>query len=405
MSDILGFTSIAFVSTLTLIAGLLRPNIFRILFIALILRIVVMLIGHYLVDLPSSTADARSFERYAWSLAQSGFFNVMNNYTGPDSKFISWLIAIPYSLFGRSVLMAQSISLIFGMGSIYLGWKTAKIIWDVQIANKVAWAIALFPSLILYSVLVLREVYISFFLLVALYGVVSWIKNNDYKSLILIILGFFAATFFHGAMLVGALTFLTIIGVMSFISFLKLLFKYRIKMKILMVFLIFVILSSIYLSGKITVTYLGSFESVSKIDNLLLKTDNSTRGEASYPEWTKVHSFNELFYKGPIRSLYFVFSPFPWDVKKPYHLIGLLDAFLYMYLVFLIFQNRKIIWKDPALRVLLIILLSYLIVFGVGVGNFGTGIRHRTKFTIIFILLAAPLIKKLIFIKKNKKKE
>ena len=404
MSDILGFTSITFVFTLTLIAGLLRPNIFRILFIALILRIVVMLIGHYLVDLPSSTADARSFERYAWSLAQSGFFNVMNNYTGPDSKFISWLIAIPYSLFGRSVLMAQSISLIFGMSSIYLGWKTAKIIWDVQIANKVAWAIALFPSLILYSVLVLREVYISFFLLVALYGVVSWIKNNDFKSLILIFLGFFAATFFHGAMLVGALTFLTIIGVMSFISFLKLLFKYRIKMKNLKVFLIFVILSSIYLSGKITVTYLGSFESVSKIDNLLLKTDNSTRGEASYPEWTKVHSFNELFYKGPIRSLYFVFSPFPWDVKKPYHLIGLLDAFLYMYLVFLIFQNRKIIWKDPALRVLLIILLSYLIVFGVGVGNFGTGIRHRTKFTIIFILLAAPLIKRLIF-KKNKKKE
>ena len=404
MSDILGFTSIAFVSTLTLIAGLLRPNIFRILFIALILRIVVMLIGHYLVDLPSSTADARSFERYAWSLAQSGFFNVMNNYTGPDAKFISWLIAIPYSLFGRSVLMAQSISLIFGMSSIYLGWKTAKIIWDVQIANKVAWAIALFPSLILYSVLVLREVYISFFLLVALYGVVSWIKNNDFKSLILIFLGFFAATFFHGAMLVGALTFLTIIGVMSFISFLKLLFKYRIKMKNLMVFLIFVILSSIYLSGKITVTYLDSFESVSKIDNLLLKTDNSTRGEATYPEWTKVHSFNELFYKGPIRSLYFVFSPFPWDVKKPYHLIGLLDAFLYMYLVFLIFQNRKIILKDPALRVLLIILLSYLIVFGVGVGNFGTGIRHRTKFTIIFILLAAPLIKRLIF-KKNKKKE
>ena len=404
MSDLLGFTSIAFVSTLTLIVGLLQPNIFRILFVALILRIVVMLIGHYLVDLPSSTADARSFERYAWSLAQSGFFNVMNNYTGPDAKFISWLIAIPYSLFGRSVLMAQSISLIFGMSSIYLGWKTAKIIWDVQIANKVAWAIALFPSLILYSVLVLREVYISFFLLVALYGVVSWIKNNDFKSLILIFLGFFAATFFHGAMLVGALTFLTIIGVMSFISFLKLLFKYRIKMKNLMVFLIFVILSSIYLSGKITVTYLDSFESVSKIDNLLLKTDNSTRGEATYPEWTKVHSFNELFYKGPIRSLYFVFSPFPWDVKKPYHLIGLLDAFLYMYLVFLIFQNRKIILKDPALRVLLIILLSYLIVFGVGVGNFGTGIRHRTKFTIIFILLAAPLIKRLIF-KKNKKKE
>ena len=401
MSDLIGFTSIAFVSTLTLIAGLLRPNIFRILFVALILRIVVMLIGHYLVELPDSTADSRTFENYAWSLAQIGFFNLMDNYTGPDPKFISWLIAIPYSLFGRSVLMAQSISLIFGMSSVYLGWKIAKLIWDDQIANKVAWAIALFPSLILYSVLVLRETYISFFLLVALYGVVSWIKSNNFKSLILTFLGFFAAIFFHGAMIVGALTFSIIIGVISFISLFKLLFKYRIKIKNLIIFLIFIIFLSTYLSGKIRFTYIGTFETTSKIDNLLSRTNHSTRGEASYPEWTKVQSLNELFYKGPIRSLYFVFSPLPWDVKKPYHLIGMLDACLYMYLVFLIFQNRKIIWKDPALRVLLIILFSYIIVFGIGVGNFGTGIRHRTKFTIIFILLAAPLIKRLIFIKKK----
>ena len=54
------------------------------------------------------------------------------------------------------------------------------------------------------------------------------------------------------------------------------------------------------------------------------------------------------------------------------------------------------------MRVLLIILLSYLIVFGVGVGNFGTGIRHRSKFVIIFILLAAPFIKRLT-LKKIKK--
>ena len=110
-----------------------------------------------------------------------------------------------------------------------------------------------------------------------------------------------------------------------------------------------------------------------------------------------------MIYKGPIRSLYFVFSPFPWDVKKPAHLIGVFDSLLYIYLTFLIFQNRKIIWKDPALRAILIILLSYIVVFGVGVGNFGTGIRHRSKFVIMFILLAAPLINRLIFIKKTKK--
>ena len=96
--------------------------------------------------------------------------------------------------------MAQSMSLLFGMGSIFLGWKLAKKLWSNSIANKVAWTIALFPSLVLYSVLILREVYIVFFILLALYGAVSWIKTKSYKSFILAIMGFIGAIFFHGAM-------------------------------------------------------------------------------------------------------------------------------------------------------------------------------------------------------------
>ena len=46
-------------------------------------------------------------------------------------------------------------------------------------------------------------------------------------------------------------------------------------------------------------------------------------------------------------------------------------------------------------------LLCYIFVFGIGVGNFGTGIRHRSKFAVIFILLAAPLLKSFVFSKKK----
>ena len=73
-----------------------------------------------------------------------------------------------------------------------------------------------------------------------------------------------------------------------------------------------------------------------------------------------------------------------------------------MYLVYLIFSNIKNIWRDRCLRIILVILISFIFVYGVGVGNFGTGIRHRSKFVIIFILLAAPLIKKIVFKKKIK---
>ena len=42
---------------------------------------------------------------------------------------------------------------------------------------------------------------------------------------------------------------------------------------------------------------------------------------------------------------------------------------------------------DRALKLILLILVSYVIAFAVGVGNFGTGIRHRSKFVVLFVLL------------------
>ena len=77
------------------------------------------------------------------------------------------------------------------------------------------------------------------------------------------------------------------------------------------------------------------------------------------------------------------------------------DAFLYMILVYLIFRNRKVIWEDTALKIILLILISYFLIFGIGVSNFGTGLRHRSKFVIELIILAAPLIPRFIFLKKK----
>ena len=389
MADLLGFTGILLVCLLTFIISLRHPDISKILYIALALRITVLLLGHYVITLPDSTDDAWVFENQAWIWSQNDFFSLLYKYTGPSPNFISWLIAIPYYLFGRSLLMAQSISLLFGIGSVFLCWLIAKKLWNNYVANKVGWITALFPSLILYSVLFLREVYIVFFILLALYGVVSWVKDNNLKSFILAMIGFIGATFFHGAMMIGAITFISIVGMSSLKETFKLIIKGKINLKISLFLISFMILFALYLTNNIKVAYLGDFKSMTNIKNLSYKTKLNTHGDASWPKWTIISSVNELFYKIPVRVTYFVFGPFPWDVKKFRHVIGLFDAFLYMYLVYLIVSNIRFILKDPALRIILIILLSFIVVFAVGVGNFGTGIRHRSKFTALFILLAA----------------
>ena len=97
---------------------------------------------------------------------------------------------------------------------------------------------------------------------------------------------------------------------------------------------------------------------------------------------------------------YFLYSPFPWDLKRLPHLIGFFDALAYMYLSICVWRNRYSIWKDPVSRILLYIFILYIFVHGWGVGNFGTGIRHRTKFVVILIVLAASKFPKIIFLKK-----
>ena len=207
MNDFLGFTAITFVILITIFISLRWPGISKIIFIALFVRILFILLDHYFITLPDSTEDAAEFEKSAAGFAQNGFFNIFSHYTGASSYFISWIIAIPYSLFGRSILMAKSISLFFGIGSVLLGWLLTRKLWNEREANKVGWILALFPSLVLYSSLTLREPYITFFLMLAMIGVVDWVKTKSFKSIITATIGFIGATYFHGAMITGLVVF------------------------------------------------------------------------------------------------------------------------------------------------------------------------------------------------------
>ena len=78
------------------------------------------------------------------------------------------------------------------------------------------------------------------------------------------------------------------------------------------------------------------------------------------------------------------------------------DGFIYIYLSYLIWCNRFQILADTTLKIILMLLISYLVVYGIGVGNFGTGLRHRSKFAVMFIILAAPLLPKIVLKIKNK---
>ena len=400
MADLFGFIFILLIFIVTWTVGSKWPAVKKIIIIALCVRILLILIDNYFLDLPDSTKDASGFQDKAWSYGKDGFLIALSRYPGFDSFFYGWVIGVLFSLFGKSILIAQSLGLFFGVATVFLSWYFGKKLWDDNTAIRIGWIVALFPSLVMYSAIPLREVYIGFFLLLAMYGVFSWVRNDDYKSILLAIFGFTAASFFHGPFLVGGITFLGFVVLDSFKKIIKSLFYLRFNIQALVIVILAIVLIQAIVTNKIYIPKIGYFQD---INFGMFSNELRARmiGDASYGQWASISRIDEMIYKLPLRVLYFLFSPFPWDIQKPTHLIGTFDGFLFFILFYFVFKNRKAILNDPFLIIAVIILLVYFISFAIGVSNFGAGIRHRSKFVMEIALLAGPLIPKIKFSKKN----
>ncbi|MDC0940525.1 glycosyltransferase family 39 protein [Candidatus Pelagibacter sp.] len=408
--DLIGFVSLFLVSGIFIFIAVSRPKISLILIVALIVRLTTLFVSENVFALPDSWGDAGVFEQKAIEWSKDGFLNVFGLYpvgNGFDSFFISWIIAFPYSIFGPSKLMGQSISLLFGMWSVFLGWKTANKLWNQKAANKAGWFFALFPTLVLYSCFMLREAYIYFFLLLAINGIINYFREKSLKSFILVFIGFIGATLFHEAMIVGLIIFLGIIGFQKIQNILIKFTKLKINLSnILFVIFICFAINQLILSRNayLTNNKVGSLGNINeKLDLVIERAIGYHDGSARYPDWLVPDNRIEVIYKSPMRILYFLFAPFPWDIKKPIHYLGFLDSIIYAFVVYLIIRNINVIWTDPVLRIIFLVSLAYIIVFGIGVGNFGTGIRHRSKFIIMLVLLITPFLPKFTFKKKKTK--
>jgi hypothetical protein len=384
--------------------AIIKPEIRNIIIVALTLRLVVLVAGNY-ISLPDSSADANTYESLAAFFAKDGFFEFYNNLILDKldkGNFLSFLIAVPYSVLGRNILIPIAINLLLSMGTVILGWYVAKKIWDSASSKKLAWIIALYPSLLLYSSVVLREVYIWFFLLLAINSIVNWSKTNETKQIIFALLNFYILSLFHGPLALGAFVFLFVVASHQIVEIYSRSKGIKIKIRdLFLITIVFVILGNFFL-GNFNIPKLTTFHFLDNLDEIVIRSEFTTRGEASYPTWSKFNDRIDILYKIPAKLILFYVSPLPWEVKKLGHLMIMFDGFFYIFLIFLLSKNIKNIWNNYILRILVIIFIFYSIIFALGIGNFGTGFRHRTKFLILLMLIVAPYLPKITLKRKIK---
>ena len=119
--------------------------------------------------------------------------------------------------------------------------------------------------------------------------------------------GFLGGTFFHGGIIIGGMIFGIIVLTRSIKKVSKLILFLRTSPKNLLIVILSLIFLQLYFSNKIHIAKLGKFKDSIDLNRLQFETSNRLRGEASYPEWTKVNSPSEFITKGFIRVLYLLF--------------------------------------------------------------------------------------------------
>lgn len=396
MASILGFTGLGLCVLACIVLCRLQPTLRLALWTALAVRVAAALFQYFIAPLPDSQLDAAGFERLAWAVSQSGIEGVVAGFK-IDAFLYARLLGLIYAISDRSPLLLQSVNVLIGLVNVLLGWRLARKLWDERSALRAAWVLALFPTLILYSAITMREAPIVLCLLAGTLAAINWYRHRRIRHLTIAILWFAFGTCLHGAFIVVVTSLLVIaLYYESKRCFRRMLAGWLQPSSLAVTF-----------AGLATIAVVTSFASiiivpkVGRLDQafdtlrLIQQMTVVNFADAAYPSWLVPDNGAEILPLLLPRIVYFLASPFPWDIGKPQHLIGLVDGQMYVLLVFLLWRARREIAANAEARFVLLLFLPLLIAFSIGVGNFGTALRHRSKFVILLVALVATRLPRL----------
>jgi hypothetical protein len=353
--------------------------------LAFLLRAALAILHCYVFKLPDSQADAAMFELTGWVWATKGWETILNNFT-TNAYLYSWLISVLYALTDRSSLMIQGVNVLLGTLSVYLVWRITLLVsgGNSRPANTAAWIAALFPTLILYSAIILREELMIFFFLIGVLYSLRWWQRLLFRHFLIACLAFGLA----GAFNTGMLVMLVVLAMLALIRWGQAILanKGTSFLRVTAALGLLVVLSALVMASGWGLGAIGILRSgVTSIGQF---QDITAMGRAAYLTDLTMQSTWDVVWQTLIRLAYFLFTPFPWMIRETIDIIGFIDALLYVGLVLLISVNWKYIWSNSLTRIVVLFLAVGLVIFALGTSNYGTAIRHRSKFAPLLIVVA-----------------
>jgi 4-amino-4-deoxy-L-arabinose transferase-like glycosyltransferase len=351
----------------------------------------VALVMHRLIIPSLYTERLYPFERLGWEWSSKGVDFVLSSFTfGPD--FYTWLISLVYLVFPRSSLLISSINIFLGSITVYVVYKIVLSYSSYRFARLGALLAALFPVLVLQTIILSREMLITSLVSASCLFLVKFSKSSKYKYFLYGVLCLIGASAPHTGVFLSALAAFLIVSLSVSISKAKVLYNMGLKTEFSKVGMY----ASVFIVVVASVTVLG-FQSLSgplsgaKISKLLTANDPLnpvyarydvySGGAADFPNWISPPSPALMVLFIPLRVIYFLFSPFVWMISNVKHVFGFINALAILFITYnsVHFFSDRYRVSSASLFFILCLVISFVVVFSMATNNFGQAFRHRSK--------------------------
>lgn len=357
-------------------------NIFVYIILGYFFRLFLMIWSNFyshIFMLPNSGADEYTF-----------YYNAMSAIVkGADVKGYALIFTHISKVFGLSKLFGQYINVIISIFSIYVLFLIMKKI-DISYKYKklAILIVALIPNYAIISSLLLRESMLIACLAISLYFFVKWWYSRGIINPILSILFTLFATMLHSGVVVFSLGLAVIFIVSEVVRNRREIFLLRFR-SIFLVCLVFVVGIVIIIGPG--AKYLNYFSNITSTEDVINKSAAYIDGESAYnANIVEDNSLKGLIVNSPMRMLYFILSPMPWDWRGINDAIAFVfSGLFYAYTIIVSFRAIRDINNKNRSLILSLFIIAFLTMcmFGWGVSNAGTALRHRDKFIILYALM------------------
>lgn len=321
-----------------------------------------------------------------------GFHNtalvISDNLSLAGDTYGGWYTGLIGYLFhwtGRDPLLAQYVNVLLGWSAVLiLAWILVYLNVRVSACIRAVSVVAFLPTAVIYSAVLLREALVLFLisgsLLLFIVGLLreSWGLKIAAFGLVL------GASIFHAGS-VGVFFGYAVVISFTYMSDGQLRFGFR-----NMGPAVIMALACVVVLVQFPDLFLGKFlryETASEV----LSSRNARSGGSAYLTGLEVNNWGQFILFAPIRAFYFISVPLPWDWRGVADIAAfVMDSSVYIGSLWVAFRGssrqRRV---TPIGWAILLPVLFALLIFGAGVSNSGTAMRHRSKLIVLFLAASA----------------